>query len=111
MGGVHFSCMDTDSMYLAFSGSTIEGFKQQFNHAIKDQEFWDEHYKEQLPWGGCSIAENKKLLSCAIKSQRENIICLAPKCYFPIDGEIDDVIRMKGNNKKNSGLTRDDYIK
>ncbi|KAA6368553.1 MAG: hypothetical protein EZS28_035920 [Streblomastix strix] len=94
--------MDTDSMYLAISGSTIEGYKQQFKHVIKDQQFWDEHYKEWLPWEGCTIAEEKKLLGCAIESQRESIICLAPKCYSAIDGEVDDVIRMKGVNEKNS---------
>ncbi|KAA6370182.1 MAG: hypothetical protein EZS28_034290 [Streblomastix strix] len=110
MDRVHFCCMDTDSMYLAISGSTIEGYKQQFKHVIKDQEFWDNHYKEWLPWEGSSIAEEKKLLGCAIESQRESIICLAPKCYSAIDGEVDDVIRLKGVNEKNSGLTRDDYI-
>ncbi|KAA6384279.1 MAG: hypothetical protein EZS28_020194 [Streblomastix strix] len=94
--------MDTDSMYLAISGSTIEGYKQQFKHAIKDQEFWDKHYKEWLPWECCTIAEEKKLLGCAIESQRESIICLAPKCYSAIDGEVDDVIRMKDVNEKNS---------
>ncbi|KAA6396324.1 MAG: hypothetical protein EZS28_008148, partial [Streblomastix strix] len=49
-----------------------------------------------------SIAQEKKLLGCAIESQRESIICLAPKCYSAIDGEIDDVIRMKGISEKNS---------
>ncbi|KAA6399565.1 MAG: hypothetical protein EZS28_004910 [Streblomastix strix] len=95
---------------IAISGSIIEGYKQQFKLAIKDQEFWDEHYKEWLPWERCAIAEEKKLLGCAIESQRESIICLAPKCYSAIDGEIEDVIRMKGINEKNSGLTRDDYF-
>ncbi|KAA6381081.1 MAG: hypothetical protein EZS28_023394 [Streblomastix strix] len=79
-------------------------------HVIKDHEFWDEHYKEWLPWEGCTIAEEKKLLGYAIESQRESIICLAPKCYSAIDWEIDDVIRTKGINEKNSGWTRDDYI-
>ncbi|KAA6395983.1 MAG: hypothetical protein EZS28_008488 [Streblomastix strix] len=101
--------MDTDSMYLAISDSTIDGYRQQFKQIIRDQEFWDEHYKEWLPWEGCIIAEEKKLFDCTIESQRESIICLAPKCYSAIDGEIDDVIRMKGVNEKNSGLTRDDY--
>ncbi|KAA6388571.1 MAG: hypothetical protein EZS28_015905 [Streblomastix strix] len=110
MDRVHFCCMDTDSMYLAISGSTIEGYKQQYKHIIQDQEFWDEHYKEWLPWEGCTIAEEKKLLGYAIESQRESIICLAPKCYFAIDDDIDDVIRMKGVNEKNSGLIRSDYI-
>ncbi|KAA6393173.1 MAG: hypothetical protein EZS28_011299, partial [Streblomastix strix] len=53
--------MDIDSKYLAISGSTIEGYKQQFKHVIKDRELWDEHYKEWLPYEGCSIAEEKKL--------------------------------------------------
>ncbi|KAA6356176.1 MAG: hypothetical protein EZS28_048297 [Streblomastix strix] len=93
--------MDTYSIYLAISGSTIDGHKQQFNNAIIDQEFWDNHYKEWLPCEGCTIAEEKKLLDCAIQSQRESIICLTPKCYSAIDGQVDDiVIRMKGINEK-----------
>ncbi|KAA6382773.1 MAG: hypothetical protein EZS28_021700 [Streblomastix strix] len=91
-------------------GSTIEGNKQQNKYAIKDQDFWDQHYKEWLPWECCTIAEEKKLFGCAIESQRESIICLAPKCYTAIDGEVGDIIRMKDINEKNSGLTRDDYI-
>ncbi|KAA6389347.1 MAG: hypothetical protein EZS28_015125, partial [Streblomastix strix] len=71
MNRVHFCCMDTDSMYLAISDSTIEGYKQQFKHVIKDQKFWDEHCKKWLPWDGCTITEEKKLLGCAIESQRE----------------------------------------
>ncbi|KAA6398849.1 MAG: hypothetical protein EZS28_005627 [Streblomastix strix] len=119
MNRVHFCSTDTDSIYLAIRGSTFEGYKQQFKHVIKDQEFWNNHYKEWLPWEGCTIAEEKKLLGCAIESQRESIICLAPKCYSAIrskkdddddEDTDDDVIRMKGVNEKNSGLTRDDYI-
>ncbi|KAA6383466.1 MAG: hypothetical protein EZS28_021008 [Streblomastix strix] len=119
MDRVYFCCVDTDSMYLAISGSTIKGYKQQFKHAIKDQEFWDEHYKEWLPWECCAISEEKKLLGCSIESQRESIIFLVLKYYSVIrnkkddddDEDIDaDAIRMKGVNEKNSGLTIDDYI-
>ncbi|KAA6355670.1 MAG: hypothetical protein EZS28_048803 [Streblomastix strix] len=97
-------------MQLAIKGSTIEGHKQQFKHVIKDQEFQNAHYKEWLPQERCSIDEEKKLLGCTFESKRKSFICLTPKCYSAIDGEIDDVIRMKGVNEKNSGLTRDDYI-
>ncbi|KAA6388920.1 MAG: hypothetical protein EZS28_015553 [Streblomastix strix] len=99
--------MDTDSMYLTISGSTIEWYKQQFKYAIRDQEFQDNHYKEWLPWEECSIAEEKKLLGCAIQSKTESIICLAPKCYSAIDGEVDDVIRMMGVNEQNSVIDSD----
>ncbi|KAA6401632.1 MAG: hypothetical protein EZS28_002844 [Streblomastix strix] len=102
--------MDTDLMYLAISSSTIDGYKQQFKHKIKDLKFWDNHYKEWLPWDNCSIAEEKKLLGCAIESQRESIICLTSKCYSAIDGEIDDVIGMKGINEKNSVFTTESTI-
>ncbi|KAA6380246.1 MAG: hypothetical protein EZS28_024228 [Streblomastix strix] len=85
MDRIHFFRMETDSMYLAISGSTIEEYKQQFKHVIKDQEFWDDHYKEWLLWERCSITEQNKLISCAIESQRESIICLASKCYSAID--------------------------
>ncbi|KAA6390785.1 MAG: hypothetical protein EZS28_013687 [Streblomastix strix] len=102
MNRVHFCWMDADSMYLAISRSIIEGYKQQFKHAIEDQQFWDDHYKDWLPWKCCTIAEEKKLLGCATESQRESFICLAPKYYSSIDGDIECVIRMKGVNEKNS---------
>ncbi|KAA6372695.1 MAG: hypothetical protein EZS28_031777 [Streblomastix strix] len=63
-----------------------------------------------LPWEGCTIAEEKKLLGSAFESLRESIIYLAPKCHSAIDSEIDDVRRMKGVNEKNSDLIRSDYI-
>ncbi|KAA6370770.1 MAG: hypothetical protein EZS28_033703 [Streblomastix strix] len=105
MDHVHFCCMDMDSMYTVISGSTIEKYKYQFKNVTKDQEFWNVHYEEQLPWEGGTIAKEKKLLGCFIESQRENIICLAPKCNSTIGGEIDDVIRMRGVNEKNNSLT------
>ncbi|KAA6393051.1 MAG: hypothetical protein EZS28_011419, partial [Streblomastix strix] len=58
--------------------------------------------RQQAMRGGRSIAEEKKLLGCAIDSQRESSICLALKCDSAIDGEVDDVLRMKGVNEKNS---------
>ncbi|KAA6364445.1 MAG: hypothetical protein EZS28_040028 [Streblomastix strix] len=67
---VHFCCMDTDSMYLAISGSTIEGYKQQFKHAIKDQQFLDDNFKEWLPWEGYTIAEEKNH-SLVLQNHRE----------------------------------------
>ncbi|KAA6312782.1 MAG: hypothetical protein EZS28_055865, partial [Streblomastix strix] len=78
--------------------------------------FYYDHFKEWLSWESCSIAEEKKPLGCAIESQRESIIYLAPKCYSGIhnkkdeDGDDEDVIRMKETIEKKSGLIRDDYI-
>ncbi|KAA6389896.1 MAG: hypothetical protein EZS28_014580 [Streblomastix strix] len=89
MDRVHIYCMDTDSMYLAISGSTIEGFGMII---IKNGYLGKE----------VRLLKKKKLLGCAIESQRESIICLGPKCYSAIDGEVDDVIRIKGVNEKNS---------
>ncbi|KAA6398173.1 MAG: hypothetical protein EZS28_006296 [Streblomastix strix] len=114
---VHFCNMDTDSMYLAIAGSQIEGYKQGLKYVIKDQLFYDNHYKEWLPLDNCTIAEEKKLLGLTIESLGENIVCLAPKCYSLYNGieQNDDLVslvnRMKGVSEKKVNLTTNDYIK
>ncbi|KAA6356616.1 MAG: hypothetical protein EZS28_047857, partial [Streblomastix strix] len=65
--------MDTDSMYLAITGQQIEGYKQGFKYVIKDQEFYDQHYKEWLPWADCTAAEEKKQLGIITESKGEII--------------------------------------
>ncbi|KAA6392927.1 MAG: hypothetical protein EZS28_011546 [Streblomastix strix] len=91
---VNFCNMDTDSMYLAIAGSQIEGYKQGLRYVIKDQPFYDQHYKEWLPWDNCTVAEEKKLMSLTTESQRKNIICLALKCYSQYNGneQNDDIV-------------------
>ncbi|KAA6374075.1 MAG: hypothetical protein EZS28_030399 [Streblomastix strix] len=127
MDRVHFCNMDTDSMYLAITGSQIEGYKQGLKYVIKDQGFYDEHYKESLPCGdNCTVAEEKKLMGITTESQVENIVCLAPKCYslYNRNEQIDDIVslvnRMKGvsqrcwlseGSEKKANLTANDYIK
>ncbi|KAA6375845.1 MAG: hypothetical protein EZS28_028627 [Streblomastix strix] len=66
---VHFCNMNTDSMYLAIAGSQIEGYKQGLKYVIKDQGFYDLHYKEWLPWDNCTVAEEKKLMGTTTESQ------------------------------------------
>ncbi|KAA6398802.1 MAG: hypothetical protein EZS28_005672, partial [Streblomastix strix] len=117
MDSVHFCNMDTDSMYLAIAGSQIEGYKQGLKYVIKDQLFYDQHYKEWLPWGNCTVAEEKKLMGITTKSKGENIVCLAPKCQSLYNGneQNDDIVslvnRMKGVSEKDANLTTNDYIK
>ncbi|KAA6396517.1 MAG: hypothetical protein EZS28_007956 [Streblomastix strix] len=117
MDRVHFCNMDTDSMYLAISGSQIEGYKQRLKYVIEDQGLYDQHYKEWLPWDDCTIAEEKKLMGITTESQGENIVCLTPKCYSLYNGneQIDDIVslvnRMKGVSEKKANLTTNDYIK
>ncbi|KAA6374687.1 MAG: hypothetical protein EZS28_029787 [Streblomastix strix] len=117
MDRVYFCNMDTDSMYLAISGSQIEGYKQGLKYVIKDQLFYDQHYKERLPWNDCTDAEEKKLMGLTTESQSENIICLAPKCYNLYTGNkqnvdiVSIVNRMKGVSEKKANLTTNDYIK
>ncbi|KAA6382447.1 MAG: hypothetical protein EZS28_022026, partial [Streblomastix strix] len=117
MDRVHFCNIDTDSMNLAIAGSQIEGYKQGLKYAIKDQYFYDQQYKEWLPWNDCAVAEEKKLLSFTSESQGENIVCLAPKYYSLYNGneQNDDIVslvnRMKGVSEKKANLTTNDYIK
>ncbi|KAA6392380.1 MAG: hypothetical protein EZS28_012092, partial [Streblomastix strix] len=108
---------DTDSMYLAIAGSQIEGYKQGLKYVIKDQGFFDQHYKEWLPWDNYTVAEEKKLMGLTTESYGENIVCLAPKCYSLYNGneQNDDLVslvnRMKGVNEKKANLSTNDYIK
>ncbi|KAA6390930.1 MAG: hypothetical protein EZS28_013543, partial [Streblomastix strix] len=117
MDRVHFCNMDTDSMYLAIAGSQIEGYKQGLKYVIKDQLFYDQHYKEWLPWDNCTVAEEKKLLGLTTESYGENIVCLAPKCCSLQNGneQNDDIVslvnRMKGVSEKKANLTTNDYTK
>ncbi|KAA6382352.1 MAG: hypothetical protein EZS28_022121 [Streblomastix strix] len=117
MDRVHFCNMDTDSMYLAIAGSQIEGYKQGLKYVIKDQLFYDQHYKKWLPWDNCTVAEEKKLMGITTESQGENIVCLAPKCYSLYNGneQNDDIVslvnRMKGVSEKKANLSTNDYIK
>ncbi|KAA6357093.1 MAG: hypothetical protein EZS28_047380, partial [Streblomastix strix] len=117
MDRVHFCNTDTDSMYLAIAGSQIEGYKQGLKYVIKDQGFYDNHYKEWLPWDNCTVAEEKKLMGITTESQGENIVCLAPKCYSLYNGneQSDDIVslvnRMKGVSEQKADLTTNDYIK
>ncbi|KAA6384122.1 MAG: hypothetical protein EZS28_020350 [Streblomastix strix] len=117
MDRVHFRNMDTDSMYLTIAGSQIEGYKQGLKYVIKDQWFYDLHYKEWLPWDNCTVAEEKKLMGLTTESQGENIVCLTPKCYSLYNGneQNDDIVsqvnRMKGVSEKKVNLTTNDYIK
>ncbi|KAA6366433.1 MAG: hypothetical protein EZS28_038040 [Streblomastix strix] len=109
--------MDTDSLYLAIAGSQTEGYKQALKYMIKDQLFYDQHYKEWLPWNDCTVAEEKKLVGITTESQGENIVCLAPKCYILNKGneQNEDIVslvnRMKGVSEKKANQTTDDYIK
>ncbi|KAA6369254.1 MAG: hypothetical protein EZS28_035219 [Streblomastix strix] len=106
MDRVHFCNMDTDAMYLAIAGSQIERYKQGLKYVIKDQQFYDQHYKEWLPWNDCTVAEEKKLIGISTESQGENIVCLAPKCYSLCNGneQNDDIVslvnRMNGVSGK-----------
>ncbi|KAA6393950.1 MAG: hypothetical protein EZS28_010525 [Streblomastix strix] len=117
MDRVHFCNKDTDSIYLAIAGSQIESYKQGLKYVINDQLFYDQHYKEWLPWNDCTVAEEKKLMGINTESQGENIVCLAPKCYSLYNGneQNDDIISlvnwMKGVSKKKANLTTNDYIK
>ncbi|KAA6391382.1 MAG: hypothetical protein EZS28_013092 [Streblomastix strix] len=117
MDRVHFCNMDTDLMYLAIAGSQIEGYKQGLKYIIKDQLFYDLHYKKWLPWDNCTVAEEKKLMGITTESYGENIVCLAPKCYSLYNGneQNDDIVslvnRMKGVSEKKANLTTNDYIK
>ncbi|KAA6387324.1 MAG: hypothetical protein EZS28_017151 [Streblomastix strix] len=118
--------MDTDSMYLAIAGSQFEGYKYGLKYVIKDQQFYDQHYKEWLPWNDCTVAEGKKFMGLTIESQGENIVYLAPKCNSLYNGNEQNenivllVNRMKGvsqrcwlseESEKKANLKTNDQIK
>ncbi|KAA6374256.1 MAG: hypothetical protein EZS28_030217 [Streblomastix strix] len=106
---VHFYNMDIDSMYLAIAGSQIDGYKQGLKYVINNQEFYDLHYKEWLPWDDCSVAEEKKLMGITTESQVENIVCLVPKCYSLVVGKRTPLpygIKTQKQRKNNSGYNQ-----
>jgi hypothetical protein len=95
MTRLHFVEGDTDSMYLAVSGSESDNYEQQFKHVIKDHNFYNNNIYKFIPSNFYSsnnsnpIFENtmekmkfdKKLLGLAIEKQCENMLALAPKTY------------------------------
>ncbi|KAA6404378.1 MAG: hypothetical protein EZS28_000089 [Streblomastix strix] len=117
MDRVHFCNMDTDQMYLAIAGSKIECYKYGLKYVIKDQGFFDQQYKEWLPWNDCTVAEEKKLMGITIESQGENFVCIAPKCYnlYKENEQNDNIVslvnRMKGVSEVKADITTNDHIK
>jgi hypothetical protein len=49
MEKIHFIQGDTDSAYWAVAGSIIAGKHQQFEYAVSDRKFYDEHYADWFP--------------------------------------------------------------
>ncbi|KAA6401658.1 MAG: hypothetical protein EZS28_002816 [Streblomastix strix] len=117
MDSVLFCNLDIDSMYLAIVESLIESYKYGLKYVIKDQRFFDQHYKEWFPWNDCTVAQEKKLIGITTESQGENIVCLARKSYSLCNRneQNDDIVslvnRMKRVSEKKANLTTNDYIK
>ncbi len=82
MNRLHFIEGDTDSAYFAISGNKDETPSQLFNNIIKDESFWCKHVYKFFPNPQLhDIADEKKLLGCAIEKVGDHMIALAPKCY------------------------------
>lgn len=82
MNRLHFIEGDTDSAYFAISGNKDETPSQLFNNIIKDESFWYKHVYKFFPNPQLhDIADEKKLLGCAIEKVGDHMIALAPKCY------------------------------
>jgi hypothetical protein len=101
----HFIEGDTDSAYWAVSGNPKKGFSQGFDYIIKDKEFYEKNYKK---WIG------NKLLGFTKEREGDEMIALAPKCYYIHaieNGKWKDVNKSKGVNIRRNRLTKEQYIR
>ncbi|KAA6381657.1 MAG: hypothetical protein EZS28_022816 [Streblomastix strix] len=128
MDRLHFIEGDTDSAYWAVSGkdfsesTTINcqdqslagsfesfGYKQQFKHVIKDQQFYNENAKYFFPTIEEELLDEKKILRLAIQRQRTEMIALAPKNYYiKVDDKIK--IKLKGINQSTNKITKTQIV-
>ena len=111
MDKLHFIEGDTDSMYYAVAGNPNEPPTQLFNNIIKNRSFWDQHVYKFFPNPDLhTIADEKKLLGCAIEKIGENMIALAPKCYTIWDNNAQTkALKLKGVSLKKNTIVHTDY--
>ncbi|KAA6400013.1 MAG: hypothetical protein EZS28_004457 [Streblomastix strix] len=62
MDKVHYLEGDTDSAYWAVSGLADAGYLQQFNHVIKDKQFYEDNAKYYFPTIKNNLLDEKKVL-------------------------------------------------
>ena len=111
MTKIHFIEGNTDSMYYAVAGNSQYPASQLFNYVIKDRDFWDKHVYKFFPNPELdSIADEKKILGCAIEKIGDNMIALAPKCYtiWNNNGQT-KAVKLKGVSLKKNNIVHDDY--
>ena len=111
MNRLHFIEGDSDSLYLAVAGNPNEGPEQLFYYVIKDRAFWDKHVYKFFPNPELnSVADEKKILGCAIEKTGENMIALAPKCYtiWNNNGQTKS-LKLKGVSLKKNNIVSEDY--
>jgi hypothetical protein len=115
MTKIHVVELDTDSIYLAVSGSPEDGIKQGFKHVIKDHKFYNKNVYKYLPSKFYSsdnsnptftseldqMIFDKKLMGAAIEKQCESMVALAPKTYICFNSKEETVkVSCKGYSDK-----------
>ncbi|KAA6385503.1 MAG: hypothetical protein EZS28_018971 [Streblomastix strix] len=113
MEKMHFVEGDTDSAYWAVNGSADAGHQQQFNHVIKDKQFYDDNAKyffstiEGEP--KAALLDEKKILGLAIENEGTEMIALAPKNYYIKVGE-KEKIKLKSVNQKTTKISNQNIV-
>jgi hypothetical protein len=91
----HFIEGDTDSMYFAVSGDPNKGIHQGFDAIVKDRAYYDKHVYDWFPDPSKGIEDEKKLGGVAIEREGDEMIAIAPKCYY-IRTNGKDKLKIKG---------------
>ncbi len=107
----HFIEGDTDSAYWAIAGDEHKPPTQLFDNIITNREFYDNNVYKFMPNPNINtIADEKKILGCAIEKYGENMIALAPKCYTIFNNDnITKALKLKGVSLKKNKITKEDY--
>jgi hypothetical protein len=105
----HYIEGDTDSMYFAIAGNPRGDIHQGFKAIIKDRPYYHKHFYNWFPNPDYGLEDEKKLGGVAIEKEGDEMIAIAPKCYY---------IRANGKNKlkikgcslgKNKQITSSNY--
>ncbi|KAA6381794.1 MAG: hypothetical protein EZS28_022680 [Streblomastix strix] len=106
---MHFVEGDTDLAYWAVSRNNKYGYYQQFNHVIKDKQFYDDNAKYYFPTIENDLMDEKKDLGLAIKNEGTEMIALAPKNYYIKVGE-KEKIKLKCVNQKTTKISKQNIV-
>ena len=110
MNKIHFTHGDTDSMYFAVAGDPDAPNTGTFECVIRDKEFYDANVYKFLPKPNGGIADEKKILGCAIEKYGDNEVSLCPKVYtIWNDDNTPKAVKVKGISLKTNDIKSKDY--